>query len=201
MRSRGRPVRRNSPPDGRGWNRRRSRTQAGATLAICCKSLPESFISPVFETSESCKTLQNIAIPDRETGLIKALQADAAKKATAKQGSHIASTSNFAPPLTGDEPAKPRLSKGDASRWSLSLMRLSLPTVCGNKHSTDYGIGQEISGATWITDYREGERLRGRDTNSPYRLIDPARSWRPRASESWRRLLCNVCHVPITGRP
>jgi hypothetical protein len=44
------------------------------------QKLAESCISPVFETSESCKTLQNIAIPDRETGLIKALQADAAKK-------------------------------------------------------------------------------------------------------------------------
>jgi hypothetical protein len=41
------------------------------------QKLAESFISPVFETSESCKKLQNIAIPDRETGLIKALQADA----------------------------------------------------------------------------------------------------------------------------
>jgi hypothetical protein len=44
------------------------------------QKLAESFISPVFETTESCKKLQNIAIPDRETGLIKALQADAAKK-------------------------------------------------------------------------------------------------------------------------
>jgi hypothetical protein len=44
------------------------------------QKLAESCISPVFETSESCKKLQNIAIPDRETGLIKALQADAAKK-------------------------------------------------------------------------------------------------------------------------
>jgi hypothetical protein len=51
------------------------------------QKLAESFISPVFETSESCKKLQNIAIPDRETGLIKVLQADAAKKTTAKQGS------------------------------------------------------------------------------------------------------------------
>jgi hypothetical protein len=31
------------------------------------QKLAESFISPVFETSESCKKLQNIAIPDRET--------------------------------------------------------------------------------------------------------------------------------------
>jgi hypothetical protein len=44
------------------------------------QKLAESFISPVFEASESCKKLQNIAIPDRETGLIKALQGDAAKK-------------------------------------------------------------------------------------------------------------------------
>jgi hypothetical protein len=44
------------------------------------QKLAESFISPVFETSGSSKKLQNIAIPDRETGLIKALQADAAKK-------------------------------------------------------------------------------------------------------------------------
>jgi hypothetical protein len=44
------------------------------------QKLAGSFISPVFETSESCKKLQNIAIPDRETGLIKALQADPAKK-------------------------------------------------------------------------------------------------------------------------
>jgi hypothetical protein len=44
------------------------------------QKLAESCVSPVFETSESCKILQNIAIPDRETGLIKALQADAAKK-------------------------------------------------------------------------------------------------------------------------
>jgi hypothetical protein len=51
------------------------------------QKLAESFISPVFEASESCKKLQNLAIPDRETGLIKALQADAAKKTTAKQGS------------------------------------------------------------------------------------------------------------------
>jgi hypothetical protein len=47
------------------------------------QKLAESFISSVFETSESCRKLQKIAIPDRETGLIKALQADAAKKATA----------------------------------------------------------------------------------------------------------------------
>jgi len=44
------------------------------------QKLAESFISLAFETSESCKILQNIAIPDRETGLIKALQGDAAKK-------------------------------------------------------------------------------------------------------------------------
>jgi hypothetical protein len=42
--------------------------------------LAESFHLPVFETSESCKKLQKIAIPDRQTGLINALQADAAKK-------------------------------------------------------------------------------------------------------------------------
>jgi hypothetical protein len=29
------------------------------------QKLAESFISPVFETSEGCKILQNIAIPDR----------------------------------------------------------------------------------------------------------------------------------------
>jgi hypothetical protein len=52
------------------------------------QKLAEGFIWPVFETRESCKKLQNIAIPDRETGLINALQADAAKKkATARQGS------------------------------------------------------------------------------------------------------------------
>jgi hypothetical protein len=44
------------------------------------QKLAESCISPVLETSESCKKLQNIAIPDRETGLINALQADPAKK-------------------------------------------------------------------------------------------------------------------------
>jgi hypothetical protein len=44
------------------------------------QKLAESFISPVFQTTESCKKLQKIAIPDRETRLIKALQADAAKK-------------------------------------------------------------------------------------------------------------------------
>jgi hypothetical protein len=44
------------------------------------QKLAESCLSPVFEASESCKRLQNIAIPDRETRLIKALQADAAKK-------------------------------------------------------------------------------------------------------------------------
>jgi hypothetical protein len=44
-------------------------------VAKACRKLH----SPVFETSESCKKLQKIAIPDRETGLIKALQADAAK--------------------------------------------------------------------------------------------------------------------------
>jgi hypothetical protein len=48
------------------------------------QKLAESLISPVFETSERRKILQNIAIPDRETRLIKALRADAAKKATAK---------------------------------------------------------------------------------------------------------------------
>jgi len=53
------------------------------------QKLAESCVSPAFETSESCKKLQNIAIPDRETGLIKALQADAAKKTTAKQGSFL----------------------------------------------------------------------------------------------------------------
>jgi hypothetical protein len=44
------------------------------------QKLAESCISPAFEASESCKILQNIAIPDRETGLIKALQADARRK-------------------------------------------------------------------------------------------------------------------------
>jgi hypothetical protein len=44
------------------------------------QKLAESCISPVFEASGGCKKLQNIAIPDRETGLINALQADAAKK-------------------------------------------------------------------------------------------------------------------------
>jgi hypothetical protein len=47
------------------------------------QKLAESCISPAFETSEGCKKLQNIAIPDRETGLINALQADAAKKTIA----------------------------------------------------------------------------------------------------------------------
>jgi hypothetical protein len=51
------------------------------------QKLAKSFISPVFETSEGCKKLQNIPIPDRETGLIKALKPDAAKKTTAKHGS------------------------------------------------------------------------------------------------------------------
>jgi hypothetical protein len=44
------------------------------------QKLAESFISPVFDTSEGCKKLQNIAIPDRETRLINALQAEPAKK-------------------------------------------------------------------------------------------------------------------------
>jgi hypothetical protein len=42
--------------------------------------LAESFISPVFKASECCKRLQNIAIPDRETGLIKALRAQTEEK-------------------------------------------------------------------------------------------------------------------------
>jgi hypothetical protein len=50
------------------------------------QKLAESFISPVFETSESCKKLQKIAIPDRKTRLIKALQADTAKKQLPRRG-------------------------------------------------------------------------------------------------------------------
>jgi hypothetical protein len=50
------------------------------------QKLAESCISPAFETSEGCKKLQNIAIPDRETGLINALQADAAKKSNCQAG-------------------------------------------------------------------------------------------------------------------
>jgi hypothetical protein len=57
------------------------------------QKLAESFILPVFEASESCKKLQNIAIPDRETGLIKALQGDAAKKKRASRV-HIAPPSS-----------------------------------------------------------------------------------------------------------
>ena len=49
---------------------------ASTTLAICCKSLPKA----PFRRSLDCKKLQNVAIPDRETRLINALQADAAKK-------------------------------------------------------------------------------------------------------------------------
>jgi hypothetical protein len=53
---------------------------SGRCACNLLQKLAESFISPVFEASEGCKKLQNIAILDRETGLIKALQADAAKK-------------------------------------------------------------------------------------------------------------------------
>jgi hypothetical protein len=59
---------------------------AAGTRRYACnllQKLAESFISAVFETPESCKKLQNIAIPDRETGLIKALQLIRRKKSRA----------------------------------------------------------------------------------------------------------------------